>query len=520
MSLEEHIQKAFPYTPTSDQQTAIIGFSSFLRQSKKNTLFLLKGYAGTGKTTLIGSWLRPLQQQGFKVVLLAPTGRAAKVMSSYAKHKANTIHKRIYFAQQNKNGGIKFKLQKNKFRKAIFIVDEASMIGDELATSKLFDNGSLLQDLISYVHEGTDCKLVFVGDTAQLPPVKQELSPALQQNYLSLNFSVDVTEVELSEVLRQLKHPIREELERFEGRFTNAMTSKIALLNRITHYIVNRKGKQMRPMFVFLAAKLLGTTNERTYRAASVIELIHTATLVHDDVVDDSNKRRGFFSINALWKNKIAVLVGDYLLSKGLLLCIDHKDFDFLEIISTAVREMSEGELLQIEKARSLDIDEEVYYEVIRKKTATLIASCCALGACSVNASEVDVEKMRSFGEKIGMAFQIKDDLFDYGKRRIGKPTGIDIRERKMTLPLIHVMETCSSSERRWLKRNVKKYNTNRKKVNEIIEFVKSKGGLDYAVEKMHAFQNEANLILNTFPESDAKDSLQKLVSYVIDREF
>jgi octaprenyl-diphosphate synthase len=295
-------------------------------------------------------------------------------------------------------------------------------------------------------------------------------------------------------VIEQLKHPIREELERFEGRFSNAMTSKIALLNRITHYIVNRKGKQMRPMFVFLAAKLLGTTNERTYRAASVIELIHTATLVHDDVVDDSNKRRGFFSINALWKNKIAVLVGDYLLSKGLL--------------------------LQIEKARSLDIDEEVYYEVIRKKTATLIASCCALGACSVNASEVDVEKMRSFGEKIGMAFQIKDDLFDYGKRRIGKPTGIDIRERKMTLPLIHVMETCSSSERRWLKRNVKKYNTNRKKVNEIIEFVKSKGGLDYAVEKMHAFQNEANLILNTFPESDAKDSLQKLVSYVIDREF
>jgi octaprenyl-diphosphate synthase len=321
-------------------------------------------------------------------------------------------------------------------------------------------------------------------------------------------------------VIEQLKHPIREELERFEGRFSNAMTSKIALLNRITHYIVNRKGKQMRPMFVFLAAKLLGTTNERTYRAASVIELIHTATLVHDDVVDDSNKRRGFFSINALWKNKIAVLVGDYLLSKGLLLCIDHNDFDFLEIISTAVREMSEGELLQIEKARSLDIDEEVYYEVIRKKTATLIASCCALGACSVNASEVDVEKMRSFGEKIGMAFQIKDDLFDYGKRRIGKPTGIDIRERKMTLPLIHVMETCSSSERRWLKRNVKKYNTNRKKVNEIIEFVKSKGGLDYAVEKMHAFQNEANLILNTFPESDAKDSLQKLVSYVIDREF
>ena len=321
-------------------------------------------------------------------------------------------------------------------------------------------------------------------------------------------------------IIEQLKRPIREEMELFEGRFSNAMSSKVALLNRITHYIVNRKGKQMRPMFVFLTAKLLGKTSERTFRAASVIELIHTATLVHDDVVDDSDKRRGFFSINALWKNKIAVLVGDYLLSKGLLLCIDNKDFDLLEIISVAVREMSEGELLQIEKARSLDITEEIYYEVIRKKTATLIASCCALGACSVDASQNDIKKMAHFGEKIGMAFQIKDDLFDYGQQRIGKPTGIDIRERKMTLPLIYTMEHASSSERRWLKRNLKKNNKNKKIVKEVIVFVKSKGGLEYSISKMHEFQQEAISILDSFPASESKDSLKKLVSYVIDREF
>ena len=321
-------------------------------------------------------------------------------------------------------------------------------------------------------------------------------------------------------IIEQLKRPIREEMELFEGRFSKAMSSKVALLNRITHYIVNRKGKQMRPMFVFLTAKLLGKTSERTFRAASVIELIHTATLVHDDVVDDSDKRRGFFSINALWKNKIAVLVGDYLLSKGLLLCIDNKDFDLLEIISVAVREMSEGELLQIEKARSLDITEEIYYEVIRKKTATLIASCCALGACSVDASQNDIKKMTYFGEKIGMAFQIKDDLFDYGQQRIGKPTGIDIRERKMTLPLIYTMEHASSSERRWLKRNLKKNNKNKKIVKEVIAFVKSKGGLEYSISKMHEFQQEAISILDSFPASESKNSLKKLVSYVIDREF
>ena len=321
-------------------------------------------------------------------------------------------------------------------------------------------------------------------------------------------------------IIDQLKRPIREEIELFEGKFSKAMSSKVALLNRITHYIVNRKGKQMRPMFVFLTAKLLGKTNERTYRAASVIELIHTATLVHDDVVDGSDKRRGFFSINALWKNKIAVLVGDYLLSKGLLLCIDNKDFDLLEIISVAVREMSEGELLQIEKARSLDINEKIYYEVIRKKTATLIASCCALGACSVDASQNDIKEMTYFGEKIGMAFQIKDDLFDYGQQRIGKPTGIDIRERKMTLPLIYAMEQASSSERRWLKRNLKKNNKKKKTVKEVIAFVKLKGGLEYSINKMHEFQQQAISILDSFPASESKDSLKKLVSYVIDREF
>ncbi|MEC7617450.1 MAG: polyprenyl synthetase family protein [Bacteroidota bacterium] len=321
-------------------------------------------------------------------------------------------------------------------------------------------------------------------------------------------------------IIDQLKRPIREEIELFEGKFSKAMSSKVALLNRITHYIVNRNGKQMRPMFVFLTAKLLGKTNERTFRAASVIELIHTATLVHDDVVDGSDKRRGFFSINALWKNKIAVLVGDYLLSKGLLLCIDNKDFDLLEIISIAVREMSEGELLQIEKARNLDINEEIYYEVIRKKTATLIASCCALGACSVDASQNNIKKMTYFGEKIGMVFQIKDDLFDYGQQRIGKPTGIDIRERKMTLPLIYAMKQASPLERRWLKRNFKKNNKNKKTIKEVIAYVKSKGGLEYSISKMHEFQQEAISILDSFPASESKDSLKKLVSYVIDREF
>lgn len=310
-------------------------------------------------------------------------------------------------------------------------------------------------------------------------------------------------------------------MELFEKKFYQSMSSKVALLNRITYYIVNRKGKQMRPMFVFLTAKLLnnGEVNERTYRGASVIELIHTATLVHDDVVDDSNKRRGFFSVNALWKNKIAVLVGDYLLSKGLLLSIDHGDFDLLKIISVAVREMSEGELLQIEKARRLDITEEVYYDIIRQKTATLIAACCSLGACSVKPDSEDVEKFRKFGELIGMAFQIKDDLFDYGEERIGKPTGIDIKEQKMTLPLIFVLNNCAKAEKKWLINSIKNHNKDKKRVKQVIAFVKDNGGLDYAVKKMLAYKEEALSLLDTYPDSDYKSSLKLMVNYVVDRK-
>jgi octaprenyl-diphosphate synthase len=322
-------------------------------------------------------------------------------------------------------------------------------------------------------------------------------------------------------ITEQIKQPIAFEMDLFEQKFRLSMSSKVALLNRITYYIVNRKGKQMRPMFVFLVAKMVanGEISERTYRGASVIELIHTATLVHDDVVDDSNKRRGFFSINALWKNKIAVLIGDFLLSKGLLLSIDNNDFDLLKIISVAVREMSEGELLQIEKARKLDITEEVYYEIIRQKTATLIAACCSLGAASVKPNSVEVETMRKFGELIGMAFQIKDDLFDYGSKGIGKPIGIDIKEQKMTLPLIYVLNNCSKKDKNWLINSVKNHNKDKKRVNQVIEFVKENGGLDYAVSKMKSFQKEALNILETFPESDYKASLKLMVNYVIERK-
>ncbi|NNE76236.1 MAG: polyprenyl synthetase family protein, partial [Pricia sp.] len=306
-------------------------------------------------------------------------------------------------------------------------------------------------------------------------------------------------------IVAQIKEPVDQEMELFEAKFREAMSSKVALLNRITYYIVNRKGKQMRPMFVFLTAKLLnhGQVNERTYRGASVIELIHTATLVHDDVVDESNKRRGFFSINALWKNKIAVLVGDYLLSKGLLLSIDNGDFDLLRIISVAVREMSEGELLQIEKARRLDITEDIYYDIIRQKTATLIAACCSLGACSVKPESNDVEVFRKFGELCGMAFQIKDDLFDYGEQKIGKPTGIDIKEQKMTLPLIHSLNNSSKAEKRWLINSIKNHNKDKKRVKEVIAFVKDNGGLEYAVSKMLHFKEEALALLRTYPDSE-----------------
>ncbi|SFD11854.1 polyprenyl synthetase family protein [Algibacter pectinivorans] len=322
-------------------------------------------------------------------------------------------------------------------------------------------------------------------------------------------------------VVEQIKQPIAYEMDLFEQKFQLSMSSKVALLNRITHYIVNRKGKQMRPMFVFLVAKMVsnGEVSERTYRGASVIELIHTATLVHDDVVDDSNRRRGFFSVNALWKNKIAVLIGDFLLSKGLLLSIDNNDFDLLKIISIAVREMSEGELLQIEKARKLDITEDVYYEIIRQKTATLIAACCSLGAASVKPDSAHVESMRRFGELIGMAFQIKDDLFDYGDTQIGKPTGIDIKEQKMTLPLIYVLNQASKKDKKWLINSVKNHNKDAKRVKEIIAFVKDNGGLDYAITKMKAFQKEALHLLENFPDSDYKSSLKLMVTYVIDRK-
>ena len=322
-------------------------------------------------------------------------------------------------------------------------------------------------------------------------------------------------------IVEQIKQPIAFEMNLFEEKFRLSMSSKVALLNRITHYIVNRKGKQMRPMFVFLVAKMISNDeiSERTYRGASVIELIHTATLVHDDVVDDSNRRRGFFSINALWKNKIAVLVGDYLLSKGLLLCIDNNDFDLLKIISVAVREMSEGELLQIEKARKLDITETVYYEIIRQKTATLIAACCSLGAASIRPNSAEVETMRKFGELIGMAFQIKDDLFDYTEDKIGKPTGIDIKEQKMTLPLIYVLNKCNEKDKNWLINSIKNYNKDKQRVKEVIAFVKDNGGLEYAVEKMKSFRDEALKIIETYPNTEYKKSLKLMVEYVIERK-
>jgi octaprenyl-diphosphate synthase len=322
-------------------------------------------------------------------------------------------------------------------------------------------------------------------------------------------------------IVSQIKEPVNQEMELFEKKFFESMSSKVALLNRITYYIVNRKGKQMRPMFVFLTAKLVnnGEVNERTYRGASVIELIHTASLVHDDVVDESYKRRGFFSINALWKNKIAVLVGDYLLSKGMLLSVEHNDFDLLKIISVAIREISEGELLQLEKARRLDINEEVYYEIIRQKTATLIAACCSLGACSVQPGTEHVEKFRRFGELCGMAFQIKDDLFDYGDEKIGKPTGIDIKEQKMTLPLIYALNNASAKEKKWLINSIKNHNKDKKRVKEVIQFVKDKDGLSYATKKMIEYKNQALELLETYPPSSYRDALQLMVNYVVDRK-
>ena len=324
----------------------------------------------------------------------------------------------------------------------------------------------------------------------------------------------------MQEVVK-IRQPILEEMDRFEEKFKAAMASNVSLLNRITYYIASRKGKQMRPMFVFLVAKLLGEgkIEERTYRGASIIELIHTASLVHDDVVDRSERRRGFFSINALWKNKIAVLVGDYFFSKGLLLSLDHDDFDLLKIVSEAVREMSQGELLQLEKARRLDIDEPIYYDIIRQKTATLIAACCAMGAASVGSSKEDIERFHSFGEYAGMAFQIKDDLFDYGDDRIGKPTGIDIKEQKMTLPLIHVLNKVDKKQRNWLIDSVKHHNTDKNRVKEVIQFVKDQGGLEYAERQMIHYKDAALELLSKYPDNEYKEALANLVTYVVDRK-
>jgi octaprenyl-diphosphate synthase len=317
--------------------------------------------------------------------------------------------------------------------------------------------------------------------------------------------------------INEIKKPIAADIDAFEDTFKASMQSSIPLLDRITHYIVKRKGKQIRPMFVFFSASLCSGITEATHRGAALVELLHTATLVHDDVVDNSYQRRGFFSINALWKNKIAVLVGDYLLSKGLLLSIDNGDFDLLKIVSEAVKQMSEGELLQMEKVRRMDVDEPVYYEVIRQKTASLIASCCACGAASAGADANTIEKMRLFGEKIGIAFQIKDDMFDFGTDDVGKPLGIDIKEKKVTLPLIYALKNTPAEKKRMMDM-VKNHNEDPKKIAEIINFVKKAGGLEYAETQMKKYQAEAFEILNTFPPGDARDGLEQLVRFTTER--
>ena len=320
--------------------------------------------------------------------------------------------------------------------------------------------------------------------------------------------------------IKEIKKPIQQEMLLFEKKFKDSLNSKVPLLDKILHYIVKRKGKQMRPMFVFLSGKLFGEINESSFRAASLIELLHTATLVHDDVIDDANMRRGFFSINALWKNKIAVLVGDYLLSKGLLMSLENEEYNLLQIVSKAVKEMSEGELLQIEKARKLDIEEDVYFEIIRQKTATLIAACCACGAVTAKQDKETVERMRKFGELIGIAFQMKDDLFDYyNEDVIGKPTGIDIKEQKMTLPLIYTLRNCDRKQKKFIIQTVKNHNTNSERVSKVLEIVKKSGGINYTIEKMKTYQEEALRLLKTFDDNESRKSLELLVNFVIERK-
>lgn len=319
--------------------------------------------------------------------------------------------------------------------------------------------------------------------------------------------------------LDTIKQPIAAELDVFEGRFRDAMRSQVPLLDKITWYIVQRKGKQVRPMLVLLSARLFGPINEASYTAASLVELLHTATLVHDDVVDDSFERRGFFSINALWKNKIAVLVGDYLLSQGLLLSVKNKQFRLLEIVSRAVKEMAEGELLQMEKARRLDIKEEIYHDIIRQKTASLIAAACSAGAASTAGDPIVAERMRLFGEKAGMAFQIRDDLFDFGVDDVGKPLGIDIKEKKMTLPLIYTLAHTDRATRRLILNIVKNESHKTERVNEVIRIVRAGGGIEYATEAMYRYRQEAFDLLDAAPESEAREAMRALLVFVTERK-
>jgi octaprenyl-diphosphate synthase len=323
----------------------------------------------------------------------------------------------------------------------------------------------------------------------------------------------------MSKELDAIKAPITSELEAFEKHFRDSVRSRVALLDKIMHYIVHRKGKQMRPLFVLLSARICGEITPRTYTAASLVELLHTATLVHDDVVDDAHQRRGLFSINALWKNKIAVLVGDYLLSRGLLVALDQHAYDILQIMSRAVRDMSEGELLQIEKARKLDITEDVYFDIIRKKTASLIAASCASGAASVTDDQSTIEKFYSFGEAIGIAFQIKDDLFDYGDADVGKPRAIDIQEKKMTLPLIYTLQHTNASIKNSLIRTVEKYNKDKKRIRELITIVYDTGGISYARQVMESYVQKAISLIEEIPANHATQSMKELIDYVIARK-
>lgn len=319
--------------------------------------------------------------------------------------------------------------------------------------------------------------------------------------------------------LEYIKSPIKDELKIFEGKFRDSMRSKVPLLDTVMNYIVKRKGKQMRPLLVLHFAKLFGEVNEKTYRGAALVELLHTATLVHDDVVDDANMRRGFFSINALWKNKIAVLVGDYLLSKGLLLSLKNKDYRSLEILSSAVEQMSEGELLQMEKARKLDITEEVYFDIISKKTASLLASCCGIGAMSTTDNDQVLEQVSEIGMNLGIAFQIKDDLFDYGDNNVGKPTGIDIVEKKMTLPLIYALESASKDKRRKVLKLIKKSKKSKSEVKDVVQFVIASGGLEYGQQKMEEFQQKALHGLRELQSESSPEYLIALINYVIERK-